>query len=37
LTAELLAVLRLRPDLPIVKVADGIDDNWKYLSLRRAA
>ncbi|MEO7732107.1 MAG: hypothetical protein ABIY55_14125 [Kofleriaceae bacterium] len=32
LTAELLAVLRLRPDLPIVKVADGIDDNWKHLS-----
>lgn len=32
LAAELMAVLRQRPDLPIVKVADGIDDNWKYLS-----
>jgi len=25
-------LLRLRPDLPIVKVADGIDDNWTFLS-----
>lgn len=32
LAAELMAVLRQRPDLPIVKVADGIDDNWNYLS-----
>jgi hypothetical protein len=32
LMAELAAVLRLRPDLLIVKVADGIDDNWNYLS-----
>lgn len=32
LAAELMAVLRLRPDLRIVKVADGSDDNWNYLS-----
>lgn len=32
LAAELMAVLRLRPELRIVKVADGIDDNWHYLS-----
>lgn len=32
LTAELLAVLRKQPELPIVKVADGVDDNWSFLS-----
>ena len=32
LEAELLAVLRQRSDLKIVKVADGVDDNWTFLS-----
>ena len=32
LAAELFAVLRQRPDLKIVKVADGVDDNWTFLS-----
>lgn len=32
LAAELLAVLQQRPDIPIVKVADGVDDNWTFLS-----
>jgi hypothetical protein len=32
LEAELLAVLRQRPDLTIVKIADGVDDNWTFLS-----
>lgn len=32
LEAELLAVLRRKPDLKIVKVADGVDDNWTFLS-----
>ena len=26
-----LAVLRRRPDLPIVKIADGAPDNWRFL------
>jgi hypothetical protein len=32
LAAELLAVLRKAPNLTIVKVADGVDDNWTFLS-----
>jgi len=32
LAAELLAVLRMQPKLTIVKVADGVDDNWTFLS-----
>jgi len=31
LTAELAVVLEARPDLKIVKVADGARDNWTYL------
>ncbi len=31
LTAELTAVLAARPDLKLVKVADGARDNWTYL------
>jgi hypothetical protein len=29
---ELAAVLEQRPDLQVVKVADGAKDNWRYLS-----
>ncbi|MBK6656822.1 MAG: hypothetical protein IPG43_01090 [Proteobacteria bacterium] len=29
---ELAAVLRQRPDLALVKVADGAKDNWRYPS-----
>lgn len=32
LAAEVLAVLRQQPSLPIVKVADGADDNWTFLT-----
>lgn len=32
LLAEILDVLRQRPDLQLVKVADGARDNWTYLS-----
>lgn len=32
LEADLLAVLRKRPDLTVVKLADGIDDNWSFLA-----
>ena len=32
LAQELLAVLRQNPELTVVKVADGVDDNWTYLS-----
>lgn len=32
LLAEVLDVLRQRPDLKLVKVADGARDNWTYLS-----
>lgn len=32
LVAELATVLRQRPDLTIVKVADGVADNWNFLS-----
>jgi len=32
LAAEVLAVLRQQPTLPIVKVADGADDNWTFLA-----
>lgn len=32
LTAEVRAVLKARPDLKIVKIADGANDNWQYLS-----
>jgi hypothetical protein len=33
LTAELDAVLRQRPDLTVVKLADGAKDNWRYLTM----
>lgn len=32
LEAELLAVLRRKPGLKVVKIADGVDDNWTFLS-----
>jgi hypothetical protein len=32
LTAEVMGALRQRPDLHVVKVADGTADNWTYLS-----
>ncbi len=32
LIAELTAVLRQRPDLKVVKVADGAIDNWNFLT-----
>ena len=32
LAQELLAVLRQNPKLTVVKVADGVDDNWTFLS-----
>lgn len=32
LQQELAAVLEQRPDLQVVKVADGAKDNWRYLS-----
>jgi hypothetical protein len=32
LRAELIAALEQRPDLQVVKVADGAKDNWTYLS-----
>ena len=32
LTAETTAILARRPDLKLVKVADGAADNWAYLS-----
>ena len=32
LTEELSVVLAARPDLQLVKVADGAKDNWKFLS-----
>jgi hypothetical protein len=32
LTAETTAILHRRPDLKLVKVADGAADNWDYLS-----
>jgi len=32
LAAELCAALRARPDLKIVKVADGVADNWTFLT-----
>ena len=31
LCAELEAVLAKRPDLLVVKIADGTHDNWRYL------
>jgi hypothetical protein len=31
LLAELNAVLEKRPDLRVIKLADGIDDNWTFL------
>jgi hypothetical protein len=31
LTAEVMGALRQRPDLRVVKVADGAPDNWSYL------
>jgi len=32
LTAELLTILAARPDLALVKLADGVADNWAFLS-----
>ena len=32
LTAEVMGALSQRPDLRVVKVADGASDNWSYLS-----
>jgi len=32
LVAELLTILAARPDLLLVKVADGVDDNWEFLT-----
>jgi hypothetical protein len=32
LTAEVMGALSQRPDLRVVKVADGAPDNWSYLS-----
>ena len=32
LTAELMAALAARPDLTVVRLADGAKDNWSYLS-----
>ena len=31
LTAEVMGALRQRPDLQVVKMADGAPDNWSYL------
>ena len=31
LTAEMMGALRQRPDLRVIKVADGAPDNWSYL------
>ena len=31
LTAEVMGALKQRPDLQVVKVADGAPDNWHYL------
>lgn len=32
LCAEVSAVLHARPDLKLIKIADGANDNWRYLS-----
>ena len=32
LSAEVCAVLKARPDLKLVKIADGAADNWNYLA-----
>jgi hypothetical protein len=32
LAAELLTALRKNPELKVVKLADGVDDNWTFLS-----
>ena len=32
LAADLCAVLRKAPDLRVVKLADGVDDNWSFLT-----
>ena len=32
LLAEVLAVMRRAPELQLVKIADGVDDNWTFLS-----
>jgi hypothetical protein len=32
LSAEVMNALKPRPDLQVVKVADGTEDNWSYLS-----
>src|SRR5207244_1849934 len=35
LTAEVMGALIQRPDLRVVKVADGAPDNWSYLAATR--
>jgi hypothetical protein len=32
LTKEVLAILRKRPELKVVKIADAVHDNWEYLA-----
>lgn len=32
LAADLASVLRQRPDLKVMKIADGVDDNWRFLT-----
>jgi hypothetical protein len=32
LSAEVSAIVKVRPDLKVVKIADGAADNWQYLS-----
>lgn len=36
LAKEVAAVLRARPDLKLIKIADGVADNWEFLSGRLA-
>jgi hypothetical protein len=35
-TAEVMGALSQRPELQVVKVADGAPDNWSYLSGKRS-
>ena len=36
ITGELKAVLAQRPDLRVVTIADGVQDNWAFLSELKA-